>query len=481
MELLSEQPKQDNLAMSNLAPSVASRVGELGRPSSDIPLCRDLDHLPGESGLMHGLWNIIGLQRHGNAHLLELVRRNGPIFRSALAAKPLVCIADPEVIASIARNEDRAWSAALAYRVMFGGLDVASPTLDNLVGLDFEPHREARRLMQPAFSPTALAAYLGVSVEMFDRASDKWLAAGRVPFKSAVRELFGHVASAVFMGPGDPAELASLDSALLAVWEAPLAVVKHRWLSRTWRRGVRGYTHLSETLRAQVDARRASDGTDLFSRMCQAGRSAVDWVDDDTLVRLFIGIMAGAFETTSLGAASMAYLLAKDPAWQERLREEGRAVGTGMLEYDASKRLEAHEWFWKETLRVYPVAPTFPRRTLRDVDVLGYRVPAGTFVQCLTGPALADPRWWTNPKQFDPERFSPERAEDKRHRGAFLPFGSGAHTCIGLHLANLKVKALFHTMLSKFRFRLAQNYDARHEARPFGAVSGEVELVLERL
>jgi hypothetical protein len=39
------------------------------------------------------------------------------------------------------------------------------------------------------------------------------------------------------------------------------------------------------------------------------------------------------------------------------------------LSYDELRRLEAHEWVWKETLRLYPVAMGFPRIALRDTEL----------------------------------------------------------------------------------------------------------------
>ena len=138
---------------------------------------------------------------------------------------------------------------------------------------------------------------------------------------------------------------------------------------------------------------------------------------------------------------------------------------------------EQHERVWKETLRLYPLVIGLPRVTLRDVEVLGHRVPSGTFVSALSATVLRDPRYWTSPASFDPARFDPDRAEDKRHRDAYLPFGSGAHACIGLSLANLEAKTFWRTLLPKARIRLARDYHARHQFRPLGVVSGPVERI----
>ena len=84
-------------------------------------------------------------------------------------------------------------------------------------------------------------------------------------------------------------------------------------------------------------------------------------------------------------------------------------------------------------------------------------------------------------ERFDPERFSPARAEERSHKAAFLPFGAGAHSCIGAQLAGMEVRAFWHALLSRCRFRLHRRYDARHQYLPIGIVSGDVALRLEKL
>ena len=66
--------------------------------------------------------------------------------------------------------------------------------------------------------------------------------------------------------------------------------------------------------------------------------------------------------------------------------------------------------------------------------------------------------WWTAPEHFDPERFSAERQEHKRHPGQFVPFGGGAHMCIGLHFGDMEVKALLHQLVLQFAWQVPANY-----------------------
>jgi cytochrome P450 len=453
-----------------VASFITDRVGNPGRPHANLPAVGKLGHLPGKGGFIHGLRSLYGLTRRGVDHTREQIAAHGKVYRSSVGPIPIVWIADPEMLSEITRNEGRTWSTALGWRFLLDGLD-PRPYLDSPGGVDFEPHKDIRRLLQPGFTAAALAGYVESTVEVVTPIVDEWLAAGRVGFKVAARRLFATIANRVFLGVTDPEETARLDRAMADFWKGPLAITKNVWLSPKWRRACRGYTMMRDSLRAQVEERRASERTDLFSRTCRVAPE-IDWLDDDGLVTCYIGVMAAAFDTTSLGVTSMAYALATHPEWQDKLADEARTT-------DDLKKLELTDRAWKETLRRYPVANALPRRPLRDVELGGFTVPAGAMVFVHIAAHHHDPDVWTEPAKFDPDRFSPERAEDKRKRGTYMPFGAGAHACIGAQLSTLEAKAFWSCFLKRARIKLAQPYEARHTFTPLGCVSGDVELVVE--
>jgi cytochrome P450 len=455
---------------------IAATVGDPGRPRVRIRPRRGLSHIPGESGLIAGMQNVAGWMRDGNAHLLAQIGRYGPIYQHRLGVVPGVCVAEPELIARITKNTEGIWSSALAWGIYLDGLDERSPTLDMPATLDFVPHTEARRLLQPAFSGAALAGYLEIAEDYFESAVERWVRTGRVRFKAEARRLFATVANRIFVGVEDAAESARLDQATTDFWRGFTAMSKRPWLSPTWRKSQRGYRVLRDTLRPRVAERRTGTGDDLFSRMCRTS-DRVEWLDDDALVRLFLGVMAAAFDTTSLGVTSMAYALAIHPEWQERLAAEVSAAPANGDTVDRLKRLESLERAWKESLRLYPGAPTTPRMALRDTELGGFEIPAGTYIAPMIGAAMHDARYWTDPLAFDPDRFASERAEEKR--GAYLPFGAGAHACIGAVLSTLEAKLFWSMLISRARITLTGPYVARHQYRPLGVVSGDVELSLQ--
>jgi cytochrome P450 len=459
-------------------PAIVAAVGDVARPRAPAPFARDLGHLPGKSGILAGLATVYGTIRHGEDHWSRQIAQYGPVFHHMIGPDPFVVVADPELIWSAVRNEDGIWSSALPWTHMFLGL-YPGQTGDSLLMLDFQPHKDARRLLQPAFSGPALAGYLDAAQDIYQPVIADWLRAGKVKLKPAVRRLFATVSAKIFMGIDDPAHAALMDRAMTDGWQGLYAMKKRSRWSMSWRRAVRGGTVLWNTFRPLVEGRRRSGGADLFSRICQS-QEGTDWLDDDARMRLFINTMFGAFDTTAAGTAAMGALLARHPDWQERVRTEVLAASE-RPGADEVKALADTELFWKESLRLYPVAGTLVRQSLREVMLGEWRLPAATNVWFLTGAAQRDAKYWTDPMKVDPERFSPARAEDKRHKAIYLPFGAGAHACIGAQIANLEVKAFFHALLRRARLRPLSDAPLRHTYTPIGMLGGDVELAVDPL
>lgn len=98
-----------------------------------------------------------------------------------------------------------------------------------------------------------------------------------------------------------------------------------------------------------------------------------------------------------------------------------------------------------------------PRRTIREVEMAGYKAPPHTMVFTLPRFTHWMEEYWDKPFIFDPERFSEERSEHKKHPFQFHPFGGGAHKCIGMHFSLMEYKCFMH------QFMLKYNFEAKHK------------------
>ena len=61
------------------------------------------------------------------------------------------------------------------------------------------------------------------------------------------------------------------------------------------------------------------------------------------------------------------------------------------------------------------------------------------------------------PDCFRPERFGPkERGEIPK--GAYIPFGGGSRTCIGMRFGQLEVRTIATLILSRFELELSEGF-----------------------
>jgi Cytochrome P450 len=100
-------------------------------------------------------------------------------------------------------------------------------------------------------------------------------------------------------------------------------------------------------------------------------------------------------------------------------------------------------------------------------------------VGLLAGIALAI--WVASGELPSRERAGPERQEDKRHAFAWVPFGGGAHMCIGQHFATLQVKAIMHQLLLRYRWSIAPGYVMPQQLVPIAKPKDGLHVTLQRI
>ena len=220
----------------------------------------------------------------------------------------------------------------------------------------------------------------------------------------------------------------------------------------------RMFLHGMDSMRAMADrviADRAAQGPspvpDLLD-LLQTGedpdtgrRMSPEEVRDNLLAFIVAG-----HETTALTLAWALYLLAYDPAAQERASAEVRAVVQGgVARAEDVARLPFLRQVLNETLRLYPPAGMVSR-TARAPDRLCDRaIGAGDTVILPIYALHRNVRLWDDPDAFRPDRWH-DAAPD---RYAFLPFGDGPRICIGASFAIQEAAIILATLLTQFRFR----------------------------
>jgi cytochrome P450 len=110
-------------------------------------------------------------------------------------------------------------------------------------------------------------------------------------------------------------------------------------------------------------------------------------------------------------------------------------------------------------LRINAPVGTLARRAVKDTEIDGRYIPAGTKLMVGIYPTQRMEPWWRHPDTFDPERFSEARREDASHKYAWVPFGGGVHKCIGMHFGGMEVKAILHQLLLRNSLHVSPEYE----------------------
>lgn len=406
-------------------------------------------HIPGDGGppLIGNTFRMLA-DPHGFAD--GMIARHGPIYRNRAFGGWAVMLAGAEANELVLFDRDKLFSSEQGWGPL---LDRLFPR--GLMLLDFDKHRADRRVLSIAFKPEPMRHYIGALNRGIAARVTEW-GAGPMRFYPAIKQLSLELAADSFLGLPWSGDAQAINRAFVDTVAASVAPVRAALPFTAMKRGVDGRAFLVDYFTREIARRRAGEGLgqDMFSQFATATDESGALLPVGEVVDHMIFLMMAAHDTITSSASALVYYLAQHPDWQDKLRDEALAVTGGRdLAYDDLAKLELTEMAFKEALRLIPPVPSLPRRALKDFQFGGYHIPAGTTVGINVHWTHHNPKDWPDPERFDPMRFTRE-AEKARHKYAWVPFGGGAHMCLGLHFAYMQVKVLMAQLLTRYRVTL---------------------------
>ena len=421
---------------------------------------RDLDQIPGAPGLPL-LGHTLRWLREPIATPVSMYEAFGDVFRYPIFFDHPIVFAHPDALGEIFGDEGSDLSTAAGWYPFFG------PMLPGgLLLRDHQDHHHHRGLMQAAFTSAALRSYVEVMTPRIAAIVDAWRARERLLAYPSFKALTLDLASLVFLGvdPGD--QLTRLARAFEDVTRGVTALVPVPLPGTALRRAQQGRALLGQYLRRLIAERRLTAETpNLLSQLCHASDELGNRFTDEEIINHMIFVWLAAHDTTTGSLVMLAYELARHPEWQERLRSEASALNRE-LRFEKLGEARESECVISEVLRLYPPVASLPRRTLRPCVIGGVRLPADTPLRASVLLAQRHPAFWTRPHAFEPQRFAPERAEHRRHKHSFRPFGGGAHMCLGMRFAMLQIKSVLHQVLLRYKLVLPPGYQQKLRPTP---------------
>ncbi len=181
-----------------------------------------------------------------------------------------------------------------------------------------------------------------------------------------------------------------------------------------------------------------SNNPNMIKRMHEAG--FLEETICDHVLTLFIA----GHESTANSINFTLLLLRDNPDYILKLKKEVRSLNQG----DESSLLDL---VLKESLRLYPTIPLFPRIAKEDCKLGEFELKKGDMIAFSPWVMHRCEKYWNEPLKFYPERFEGKNYE---RDFTYLPFGGGPRKCIGANLSTQQMKSIFGFLFQNFDFEI---------------------------
>ncbi len=310
-----------------------------------------------------------------------------------------------------------------------------------LVNEDEPAHMARRRALMEPFTPEALESQVPMVRRLVTEAIDGFIDRGEADL---VKEMLWDVPFSValhFLGIDDDGDreemhrfaIAHTKNAFGRPTDEERIEVAH---------SVGQFWQLSGRILDRM--RRTPDGPGWMRYSIRQQREFPDVVTDSYLHSMMMAIIVAAHETTSFGSANAIKLLLQQRDVWDELCADSTLISPAV----------------EECLRhVGPIA-SWRRRTTREVEIEGVRIPAGSRLLMVVASANHDGRKFHAPDFFDIRR---DNVTDH------LSFGFGVHQCLGKNIARMEMqifvgeltRRLPHLRLAEQAYRYVHNLSFR--------------------
>ncbi|MBD0369674.1 MAG: cytochrome P450 [Pyrinomonadaceae bacterium] len=417
---------------------------------------------PGPKSFIPGL-QLLAFSRDPLEFLTGVARRYGDVARFTNGTQDYVILNHPDYIKDVlvTHNADFMKGRGLqrAKRLLGEGLLTSEPPL----------HRRQRRLAQPAFHKQRIAAYASMMVDYALRMErERWHDNQTLDIAQEMMHLTLAIVGKTLFGTETEAEAEEVRAALTATMESftrfmlPFAELLDKLPLPATRRFQQARARLDAIIYRMINERRASrEGRgDLLSMLIMAQDEEEDGagMSDEQLRDECMTIFLAGHETTANALTWTWYLLSQHPEVEAKLHAELDAVlNDRPPAVEDLPSLRYTEMVLAESMRLYPPAWILGRRALKDYEVGGFRIPAGSIVVMSPYVMHRNERYFPEPSRFDPERWTPEEKE-ARPQFSYFPFGGGPRRCIGEGFAWMEGILVIATLARTWRMRLAPGH-----------------------
>ena len=297
-------------------------------------------------------------------------------------------------------------------------------------------------------------------------------------FYPAIKQLTLDLAADSFIGLPFGTEADRINTAFVDMVQASIAPIR-RPLPFTQMKARRRWPGLPGRVFhcRSAQAARAGRRQDMFSQFATATDEYGELLPIDEVVDHMNFLMMAAHDTITSRARRRSFI-----CWP-RIPNGRRRCATNCwassgspgadLAYEDMGKPELTEMAFKEALRLIAPVPSIPETRSARLSACGAtpfrraRGSASIRIWYIT---------WRSIGRTGPVRSDAVHAEKvkARHKYAWVPFGGGAHMCLGLHFAYMQTKILMAHLLTRYRVEVEEGYDPAWQAWPIPQPKGRV-------
>ncbi len=432
-------------------------------------------------------WQLIRWIQDPLGYQKECAQRYGDIFTFKMNGfPPFVVIGNPvgvqEILSQNPKNFDVGRSNYLVQPLVG----------DNSLFLyDGERHQRERKLLMPAFHGQSLQFYAQSICDITIQVASQWQENQRIIARKAMQNISLEVILQVVFGISEGEryqKIKPLLAEMLDVTDSPLRssflflkFLQQDWGTWSpWGRMKYRKKQIYELLQEEIDERHsgaAEIGNDVLSLMMAAKDETGKTLTDAELKDELMTLLFAGHETTATMLSWAFYQILRHPSVLQKLREELEQKGENLAPLEIAK-LPYLNAVCQEVLRMYPVIPIiFPRITKTAMKIMGHQF---------------EPETWLTPSMYlvhyredlypEPEKFKPERFLERQFSGyEYFPFGGGNRRCLGYALAELEMKLVLASIISKYELTLASKKSVKPQRRGLTiSPAGGVPLIFQR-
>jgi cytochrome P450 len=409
--------------------------------------------------------NLPEFRRGRLAFFTECARTHGDLVSVRFGPRRVNLVCHPDLIEEVLVTRSRDFIKHFALRL--------NPLVlgNGLLTSEGDFWLRQRRLIQPAFQKSRIAAYAGDMLASADRVLGEWKEGERRDILVEMEHLTLSIAARTLFGAEVGAEAREVSDALDFLQQSFLQRFNGifflpQWLPTPHNLRVRRAVHRLDAIVYRFIAERrksTADRHDLLSLLLEAQDEDGSRMDDKQLRDEAMTLFLAGHETTALTLTWTWYLLATHPQVEEKLLAEVNSVlGERPPSVEDVPRLRYTEQVIQESMRILPAVYVVGREALRDLELGGFRVRKGTTLMMPQWVVHRDPRFWDEPEKFWPERWETARVKDRPHF-AYFPFGGGPRLCVGNNFALLEAVLVLARIAQRFQFNVVPG----HPIEPF--------------